>query len=291
MTPIVSITLSGYPEYRGPNASRLNPTQSPSTPSFILTSNPAFVSLDRVSQGHSNITLTSVAGFTGTVALADAVSFSGTPPNPGLPFVLLATKTVFLAADSSNSTTLTFNPNDIGNFVVNVTGTSAGQSHSVLVIVQVVGFILHINSSGTNLLVPGGSGTATLAIEAENGFSRTVIFNAKVALGSGLTLSLSAPSVTGAGSVTLTLTAASWASGTYRIDIDARSGRLDWSDFILVDVGTQQSSPTPPPPPLLLFGLPATITGIAVWLLIVVLMVRRTWISSPSSRRLDYRTF
>lgn len=258
---------------------------SSSAPDFVVTANPSFRMIYPGSVVSSNITVRSFGGFSGPITLADSV-FAGYPRlSYESQAARLVSTSLNLAANGGNSTRLNFDAGDARNFVVNVTATSGGVTHSVQLVFQVVTFVFYTNPNEIYSIPPGGSGSTSLTIEGENGFSDVVSFFARVNPTSGLTLRLDAPNVTGPGSTLLTVTASSWSSGSYRIDLDARSsGGMDQGIFIWANVGVQPSPATPSPSSqsLFPFGLPVTIIIIAGWSLLVLHTIRQTVRRKPS---------
>lgn len=252
-----------------------------------MTASPSFQTTYPGSVVSSNITVRSFGGFNGPIALADSV-FAGYPRlSYESQAAHLVSTSLNLVPNGTNSTKLNFNVGDARTFVVNVTSTGGGVTHSVLVVFQVVNFIFYTSPNEIYSIAPGGSGNTTLTIEGENGFSDVVSFFARVDPSSGLTLRLAAPNVTGPGSTLLTVTASIWSSGSHRIDLDARSSSgVDQGIFIRADVGVQPSPATSSPSPqsLLPLGLPVTIVIIAGWSLLVLYAIRRTVEKKPLPR-------
>jgi hypothetical protein len=98
---------------------------------FTITANPASITANICpSSGTSTITITSLGGFSGTVALT-----ASTPTGSGISASLSPT-----SVTSSGSSTLTVTPSTTtvpGTYTVNVTGTSGSLTHSVSITVTV----------------------------------------------------------------------------------------------------------------------------------------------------------
>ena len=121
------------------------------TSSFTIQASPDTLTIPADGQASSNITLTSLNGFSGTVSLSSVASIGIIPigsnstvvrifPGP-IPTTTLQPLQVFLAPNGTATATLTVFGNGAQQsflFAVNVTGTSATVSHSISVIVQIV---------------------------------------------------------------------------------------------------------------------------------------------------------
>lgn len=109
------------------------------TPDFSATANPTTLSIDQGSTGTATLTLASLNGFTGTVALTVSVSPSG-------PAVSLSPTMVTLPSDGSMSSALSISaasgglyssPVSSGAYTVTITETSGSTSHKTAVMVNI----------------------------------------------------------------------------------------------------------------------------------------------------------
>src|SRR3989441_240535 len=171
----------------------------------------------------STITLTSVNGFTGTIALSDTVP-SGLNCNTISPISLLGSGTATVSCSSSTASTYT----------LTVTGTSGGIIRSTTATFTILDFIVSANPSNLALST-GISGTSTITITALNGFPGTVTLT--TAPSAGLSVALSTGTITGSG--TSTLTASSGADGTDSVLVKGTSGSLTKTTSVTVSVGSQ----------------------------------------------------
>src|SRR5207302_10264344 len=106
--------------------------QITATPDFSVSANPTSLTISQGSSGTSNITLTSLNGFSGTVTLSASVSPSG-------PFANLNPGSVTLVSNGAGSSTLNVTSVSAapGTYKVNVTATSGSLSHSFLITVTI----------------------------------------------------------------------------------------------------------------------------------------------------------
>jgi len=150
-------------------------------PDFTMSANPASVPVFPSNLATSTITVTGLAGFSGTVNLAVAVS----PPS-GLSCSLSPTS---VALGNAASLTLTCS-GTVGTYTVTVTGTSGSLSHSTNVAVRVTHYQVFVfpteldwtcSSHGCN----PGLQNATLKIYADVAPSTDTIFNLVYGCGSG----------------------------------------------------------------------------------------------------------
>src|SRR3989449_753764 len=120
---------------------------------------------------YSNVTLTSVNGFTGTISLSVTVS----PVGPNRPTVSLSVPTITLTAGGTGVSTLTISSVGaaLGNYVVSVNATSGGVLHQILVSVNIVDFSVTSGSSTLTMLA-GKTNSTTVRITGINSFNNTV---------------------------------------------------------------------------------------------------------------------
>ena len=103
------------------------------SPDFSIAANPSSITISQSSSGTSNLTLTSMNGFSGTVNLSATVSPSG-------PKTSLSPTSVTLVSGGSTNAVLTvkaLKKTSIGNYVVTVSATSGTLSHSITISVSV----------------------------------------------------------------------------------------------------------------------------------------------------------
>ncbi len=111
------------------------------TPDFTILANPTNLSFQAGSSGTSTVTLSGLAGFSGTVSLSSSVVPAG-------PAASLSPSSVSIPSGGTGTSTLTvsttfFSP--AGTYTVTVTGTSGSLSHSVSVTVNVQDFSVSSN--------------------------------------------------------------------------------------------------------------------------------------------------
>jgi cellulase/cellobiase CelA1 len=194
---VLSITVTSATGY----------TISASLPSLTIT---------QCGTGTDTITVTPIGGFTGSVALTATgiptgvtVGFS---PNPSTSTSVL-TFTVACAAVT-------------GTYPITITGTSGALSKSTtitLIITAKAGFTI-APSQATLSIAPGGSGTDTILVTDQGGFTSSVLFSAS-GLPNGVTAAFNPTSSTTSSILTLKV-GSSTTGGIYPITITGTSGTL-----------------------------------------------------------------
>ena len=206
-------------------------------PDFSISANPASITLQRGASASSTVTVTSLNGFGGTVALTDSIS----PATSNPPVISLSSSSLTLSSGGSAGSILTIattSSTTSGSYTVLVTGTSGSLSHSVnlaLTVSQTADFTLASSGATVNILA-GSSGTSTLTATSLGGFTGTVSLS--VAAGTGLTATVSPTSLVlgSGGTATSTLTVSSSTIGNYTVTVTGTSGSLAHSVSILVIV-------------------------------------------------------
>ncbi|WP_413217192.1 hypothetical protein ACLWNE_10405 [Thermus oshimai] len=208
-------------------------------PNFTLSLNPTSLSVPQGGSGTPTLTLTPQNGFTGTVTL----SLQGAPSG-----VTLSPTSVNVTGSSPVTQTLTLavaSSVPQGTYPLTLQATSGSLTKTVNLSLTVTGapnFTLSLNP--TSLSVPqGGSGTPTLTLTPQNGFTGTVTLSLQGAP-SGVTLSPTSVNVTGSSPVTQTLTlavASSVPQGTYPLTLQATSGSLTKTVNLSLTVTTHHS--------------------------------------------------
>jgi hypothetical protein len=185
-------------------------------PDFIISASPTGVTVLSSNTGMSNITLTPLNGFAGTVMLASSVS------PIGLTCSLSQTR---LILGTSNSSALSCT-GLAGTYIVTVTSTNGTLSHSTDVTFTLQDFSL--TASPAKLTVPPDTtGNSTITIDSVNSFNATVSLTSTVAPGIGLTCRLSQDTISG-GLGTSTLFC-NGSKGTYNVTVTGTSGSLTHS--------------------------------------------------------------
>src|SRR5207253_1268079 len=98
-------------------------------PDFSISANPASITLQRGASASSTVTVTSLNGFGGTVALTDSIS----PATSNPPVISLSSSSLTLSSGGSAGSILTIattSSTTSGSYTVLVTGTSGSLSHS-----------------------------------------------------------------------------------------------------------------------------------------------------------------
>src|SRR5207248_1778696 len=189
----------------------------------------------------SQIAVTSLGTFAGTVSLATSVSSQGLTVSMQNPTVTLsAGQTVNdnlkVAASKTAST---------GVYIVTVTGTSGPLVHSLNVTVRVPDFNMTANPA--TLDIPAGStGTSQILFQSINGFQGGISTTVSVSpAGPKATLNPNNPSLTANGTTSSVLNIqvpSNQASGVYNVTIKATSGSLVHLLVVQVFVGQHTSA-------------------------------------------------
>src|SRR5262249_11637712 len=176
-------------------------------PSFTLSASPSLLKVAQGSSGASTISVTPLNGFSDNVNLSAS----------GLPSAMTAS---FNPATTTLSSTLTLTVSGtaaVGTTSVTITGTSGDltqQTQLTLTVNPAPSFTLSVSPSLVSV-VQGGSGSSTISIGPQNGFSGNVSLSAS-GLPSGVTASFNPPSTTGISTLPLTATSVAVA-GTFSV--------------------------------------------------------------------------
>src|SRR3989449_4872758 len=221
---------------------------------FTIAANPVRISIPVGASGSSTITLASVNGFIGTLALSDTISpTSGVTaaPNP---------TSISLTSGGSGTSTLAINTSATGNYTITITGSAGSLTHSATVIVRIFippDFTITSNPS-TVIFSTGSSGQSNVTLASISGFKGNLTLSNSVNPANGLTSSC-APSkllVPSGGSSISTCSFNSSISGIYAVAVSATNGTLTHSTSITVKVTDYIVTATP-----LTVGIVAGSTG------------------------------
>jgi len=191
-------------------------------PDFSISATPATQSVTAGNSTSYTVTLSAIAGFTGSVSL----SVGGLPSGASgsfSPASVSGSGTATLTVSTSSST-------PAGSSPLTVTGTSGSLTHSASVTLTVTvpppDFTLS-GSPGSQSAVAGNSATYSAGVSPLNGFTGSVALTVS-GLPSGATGSFSPASISGgSGTSTLTVsTSTSTPAGTFNITIKGSSGSL-----------------------------------------------------------------
>lgn len=142
----------------------------PTGPNFTLTATPSTLDVTQGNTGTSTINLAAVDSFTSTVNLTVVAI--------GSPAGVTATLNTSTVSPSSPSATLSISTTDLtpgGNFLIAVTGTSSGLSHTAYVTLALPGF--SINAPGSVFINQRSTTSAAISIVPVNGFTGKVSFS------------------------------------------------------------------------------------------------------------------
>jgi regulation of enolase protein 1 (concanavalin A-like superfamily) len=200
---------------------------------YILSSSPNSLAIVQGASGTSTITVTPQSGFNGNVSL----SASGLPSGVTASFNPSSTASASTLTLTASSTATT------GTVTVRVAGSDSNLSHTTTISLTVKAAPNYTLSASPNSLtiVQGSSGTSTITVSPQNGFTGKVSLSAS-GLPSGVTGSFNPSSA--ASTSTLTLTASSVATtGTVTLTVTGKSGSLKKTTTISLTV---RSIPTLP---------------------------------------------
>jgi len=199
-------------------------------PNFSLSASPNSVTVTQGTNGTSTITVTPQSGFGGTVTFGT----SGLPSNASAGFNPASVS----GSGSSTMTVITSTSTPAGTYTITITGTSPGLTHTTTVSLTVnaagqANYSLSASPSSLTI-TQGNSGTSTITVNPQNGFTGSVSLSAS-GLPSGVTPSFSPSSTTSTS--TLTLTASSTATtGSVTVTITGTSGGLTHTTTIALTV-------------------------------------------------------
>ncbi|MGA9669472.1 MAG: hypothetical protein WBQ94_09705, partial [Terracidiphilus sp.] len=196
------------------------------TQSFTLSATPGTLTVSQGDSGTSTITITGENGFTGNVTLTAV----------GLPSGVTATFSPNSATGASTLTLAASSSATIGSATVTIHGASSTLSATTTLALTVQSApSFKISTSTSSLSVAqGSSGTATLTVTGQNGFTGAVNLSA-TGLPSGVTATFSPNPATGTS--TLTLAASSTAAlGSATVTIQGASGTLNATTTLALSV-------------------------------------------------------
>jgi hypothetical protein len=225
---------------------------TPPSTDFTLSASPSSLSILQGTNANTNVTVSSLNGFMGTITLSGSSSPTG-------PTETFQTNPVSIPSGGSATSKLTISiPSNTptGSFAVTVKGTNSTTTHSATVSVSVTSPPLPdfgISNNPTTLTVlPGSSATASVILNSLNGLSGRVSLSASVSpSGPQVSISPTMVTLTSGGSATATLTVTTsgsganstpTASGSYTVTIIATNSSLSHSATINLTVGSSSPS-------------------------------------------------
>jgi sugar lactone lactonase YvrE len=195
-------------------------------PSFTLSATPGSLTVIQGGSGTSTIAVSGQNGFAGSVTLIPS----------GLPSGVTAS---FGANPTTGSSVLTLTASNsaaVGAVTVTITGTSGSLTATTTIALTVnppPSFTLSATPASLTV-IQGASGTSTIAVSGQNGFTGGVQLAAS-GLPGGMTASFTPNPVTGTSALTLTASS-SVAAGTYNITVTGTSGTLTASAFLILTI-------------------------------------------------------
>jgi hypothetical protein len=204
----------------GPNSAEIVVTAPAAPPDFSLSALPNSVSLSQAGTATSNVTISALGGFMGTVTLsASNAAGLGVSFNPAM-----------VPVNGSGSSVLTVTAAGVaaGTYTLTITGTNGTLVHSASIKVTVTpggSFTLSANPSSL-ILNKSTSPTAgsTISVASVNGFAGSVSLSiSSVPRGVSATISPSSISVGGAGAALKLVIGRHASAGAYSISVSGKS--------------------------------------------------------------------
>jgi hypothetical protein len=191
--------------------------------SFDISIHPSVENILRNTLASATITIQGLGGFSSDVKLTTSIS-----PSNGLSCVLAADTLRVDPNHTTSGTALLCNGNSLGNYVVNVTGSSGITTRFALIRFNVQVFT--VSSSGeTVTLLSGETANSTIAVSSQNDFMQSVSMTASVNPNTGLTCSLSRSDIAISGNVTLSCKGA---AGNYNVTVTGTSVAVTSSTIV-----------------------------------------------------------
>jgi hypothetical protein len=201
---------------------------------YTLSASPSSLSFMQGTKGTGTITVSPQSGFNGSVSL----SATGLPSGVSVSFNPASTTSTSSLTLTASSTAAT------GTVTVTITGTSGNLSNATTISITVIAAPNYTLSASPNSLtvMQGGSGTSTITVTPQNGFTGNVGMSA-AGLPSGVSASFNPTSTTSTSS--LTLTASSTAvTGTVTVTVTGTSGNLSKTATISLTVRLVSTLPS-----------------------------------------------
>jgi Domain of unknown function (DUF1929) len=195
-------------------------------PDYTLTVTPATKAANDGSSISFSVNVAPAWNYTGQVSLSVA----------GLPAGAVGTFSSNPTIGGISNLAITKTSNAVaGNYPLTITATDGTITHTASATLSLKAFSISATPS-SQILPIGGTTTYTITITPQNGFNSVVNFS-KVGLPSGVTASFNPSSVTGSGTSTLTLTAATTAPPTTKsFTVTGASGNMARSVSLSVTV-------------------------------------------------------
>jgi subtilisin family serine protease len=207
------------------------------SPDFALSASPTSATVAAGATASFSVTVGSLNGFTGDVALS-----LGGLPSSGATWTFTPS-TVSGGAGTAQLDVQTSTTLAPGSYQLSIGGTSGSQTHRVAVSLEVTGppdFTIAA-SPGSATTAAGSSATFAVTVGSQFGFAGNVALSLSGLTSSQASWSFSPASLTGAGTATLTVsTSSSLAPATYSLTISGTGGSLVHSTSVGLVV-------TPPP--------------------------------------------
>ena len=212
----------------------INALAGAGTPDFSLGASPTSLSVAQGSSGTSTISVTDIAGFTGSVTL----SASGLPAGVTATFgTNPATSTSVLTLTASTTATT-------GAATVTITGTAGTLTHTATVSLTVTAAAapnFSLSASPASLTVTQGTaGNSTITVTPSGGFTGSVTLSAS-GLPAGVTASFGTNPATSTSVLTLTASATA-TTGAATVTVTGVSGTLSHSTTIALTIASSAAT-------------------------------------------------
>ncbi len=255
-----SVTITGISGPLSHTATLTVTVTAVGTPDFGISASPSSVNIQAGDSRTAIITVTPKNGFAGTVTLSPSFSPLG-------PAATMSSSNISGGSGTSIVTIHAGSSVAAGPYTVTIQATSGNLAHSKAITVTVTGTqdVTLIASASSLSFNSGASGTATIAVAPQNGFTGTITL--AITSPTGVSCSLSSRSIQSSG--TSTLTCNSNTAGDYTVTITATGGASPHTNTVSVHVAAV--SPAAPAPSTILGLAPTIFYGIIAGTIVVVI--------------------
>jgi uncharacterized membrane protein len=230
------------------------------TADFAISASYSSLNIQAGNSGTAKITVSPNNGFTGTVTLSTSVSPSG-------PRATMSSSSVSGGSGTSTLTIDVASSVPAGTYIVRIQAADGNLAHSKSITVTVTGTQDVTVTASVSFLSfnSGASGTATITVVPQNGFTGAITLTLNAP--SGVSCSLNSTSIQSSG--TSTLTCNSSTTGDYPVTIKATGGANPHTTTVNVHVAAV--SPAAPAPSTIL-GLDSAVFYSIIGAIIIIVV-------------------
>jgi len=198
---------------------------------FSIGASPTTITFDNDSSGDSTVYVSSIDGFSEPVALSSTVSPSGLACTI-VPDIVTPSGYYYTTSALNCSSSIA------GTYSLNVTGSSASLTHSVMLTFKVLLINFDISASPNTLtIVSGSSANSTIILGVINGFTGIVAVSAAIYPPGPIVSLLDSSLTLGAtNSTVLTVSTGLGGAGDYTVTVTGVSGQLSHTVTIIVHI-------------------------------------------------------